>query len=176
MNYNTISLFKIEIHKFSIKEWKSKKDDILSLVPFDNEECTGLINYTDFHAIDEKPYQKEFFSLLEPYLSEFRKNCAYQFKEMPAMWCQRYYTNEYHPPHDHGAIGYSAVFYASLDNKVHDSTLFYSPLQGLNGMREDPRSITVSEGDLIIFPANLLHMAPAHQSEKERTIISFNLL
>ena len=31
------------------------------------------------------------------------------------------------------------------------------------------------EGDLVIFPANLFHMAPPHYSDKLRTIISFNL-
>ena len=33
----------------------------------------------------------------------------------------------------------------------------------------------VEEGDLVIFPANLFHMAPPHYSDKYRTIISFNL-
>ena len=33
----------------------------------------------------------------------------------------------------------------------------------------------VVEGDLVIFPSNLYHMAPPHYSDKYRTIISFNL-
>ena len=33
----------------------------------------------------------------------------------------------------------------------------------------------VEEGDLVIFPSNLFHMAPPHYSDKYRTIISFNL-
>ena len=37
------------------------------------------------------------------------------------------------------------------------------------------QSLMVEEGDLVIFPAHLLHMAPPHCSEdKIRVIFSFN--
>ena len=43
------------------------------------------------------------------------------------------------------------------------------------GSREMDSPDDVVEGDLVIFPSNLFHMAPPHSSDKHRTIISFNL-
>ena len=177
MKYKTYPLFKIDIHKFKIQEWKSVKDDILSLIPFDDEKYKkdSIIDFSDFGVEGEKAYQKKFFSMITPYLSDFRTNSEYKFGGIVEVWCQRYFKNNYHPPHDHGPIGYSAVFYAKLDEKVHSSTVFFAPFQSVDGGSGREQSIMVSEGDLIIFPSNLLHMAPAHQSDKERIIISFNL-
>ena len=177
MNYTTYPLFKIDIYKFKINEWKSVKDDILSLIPFDDEKYkkNSNIDFTDFTGEEEKAYQKKFFSMITPYLSDFRTNSEYKFKGIVDIWCQRYYKNNYHPPHDHGPRGYSAVFYAKLDEKVHSSTLFFSPFRHVSGAGGIDGSIMVSEGDLIIFPSSLLHMAPPHHSDKERIIISFNL-
>ena len=178
--FSKFSPFDLNLYQINITEWKDNKKHILSLVDFSNESASSkfeTLTYSDYYMNNSYKirYSKSLMDMLNPYLKEFSDK-VYQFQKILGPWCQKQLSGDYHATHDHGSVGYSAVFYASLDNKVHDSTLFYSPLQGLNGMREDPRSITVSEGDLIIFPANLLHMAPAHQSEKERTIISFNLL
>ena len=94
---------------------------------------------------------------------------------MSGLWCQRYKSRDYHVPHDHGTVGYSCVFYARINPKVHKSTLFFSPFAAESGSR-DTSSIAVEEGDLVIFPSGLLHMAPPHDSDQDRIIISLNLL
>ena len=90
------------------------------------------------------------------------------------VWCQRYKANDYHEPHTHDSKGYSAVFYAKMSPE-HKSTMFFAPYLNLFGMGESMSTI-VEEGDLIIFPSNLWHMAPPHTSENERIIFSFNLI
>ena len=49
------------------------------------------------------------------------------------------------------------------------------PYMPHTGNRDMKAPDDVEEGDLVIFPANLFHMAPPHYSDKLRTIISFNL-
>tara|TARA_E500000331_G_C17225268_1_gene700001 strand:+ start:48 stop:593 length:546 start_codon:yes stop_codon:yes gene_type:complete len=181
MSHNTYLLFQVLIHKICIKEWELEKDNILSLIPFDDEKFkTKEINYTDFTSVYsdemEKMYQVKFSSLVKPYIEEFGKTSDYKFTSMSKVWCQRYNKNDYHAPHDHGANGYSAVFYAQIDSEVHPSTKFFSPFMGLDGGHERDQSIMVDEGDLVIFPSNILHMAPPHYSDKERIIMSFNLV
>ena len=44
-------------------------------------------------------------------------------------------------------------------------------VQALKGI-----DLQVEEGDLIIFPAHVLHMAPPHYDDKMRVIFSFNLI
>ena len=176
MKHNTFPLFQILLHKIHIKEWESKKDHLLSLIPFNDEKYrTAEINYTDYFDKNEKSYENEFLSLIRPYLDEFLKTSDYKFTRVDEIWCQRYKSNDYHPPHDHGAFGYSCVFYAKLDEDEHPSTISLSPFQSIEG-NHDVESIVVAEGDLVIFPCNLMHMAPSHRSDKDRIIISFNLL
>ena len=62
-----------------------------------------------------------------------------------------------------------------LDPDVHRSTEFYMPFPTEQGSKRS-QSLMVEEGDLVIFPAHLLHMAPPHYSDKMRVIFSFNLM
>ena len=90
------------------------------------------------------------------------------------MWCQRYDARDYFVPHDHGPVGYSAVLYAKLTDE-HKSTLFFSPFNDETGSHPC-YAVPAREGDVVIFPANLMHTALPHDSEEERVIISFNLV
>ena len=120
-------------------------------------------------------YEPVFLSMISPYLTEFLKIADYKFCEVSRVWTQRYDKGDYHPPHDHGPHGYACVFYAELDPNLHLPTEFMQPYMPHTGNREMEAPDGVKEGDLVIFPANLFHMAPPHNSDKYRTIFSFNL-
>ena len=175
---DTFPIFQILAHKIYIKEWESEKENILSLVPFDSSAPRTVeddIEYTDFFEKKEKEYEHAFLSLVKPYLDSFLEESEYKFSRVTEMWCQKYLSGDYHAPHDHGPQGYACVFYAKLDDKVHPGTMFFSPFQGVDG-GHSVQSFAVTEGDLVIFPCSLMHMAPPHHSEKDRIIIAFNLL
>jgi len=120
-------------------------------------------------------YEPVFLSMISPYLKQFLKRADYKFTEVSRVWTQRYSKGDYHAPHDHGPEGFACVFYAQLDPKVHLSTEFIQPWIPHTGNRDMESPDNVVEGDLVIFPSNLMHMAPPHMSDKYRTIISFNL-
>ena len=120
-------------------------------------------------------YEPIFLSMISPYLREFLKISDYKFSEVGRVWTQRYSKGDYHAPHDHGPEGFACVFYAELDPEEHDVTEFMQPWIPHTGSREMGCPDDVEEGDLVIFPINLFHMAPPHNSDKYRTIISFNL-
>jgi hypothetical protein len=103
------------------------------------------------------------------------KIADYKFSEVSRVWTQKYSKGDYHPPHDHGPEGFACVFYAELDPDLHLPTEFMQPYMPHTGNRDMKSPDDVDEGDLVIFPANLFHMAPPHYSDKYRTIISFNL-
>jgi hypothetical protein len=124
---------------------------------------------------DHIDYELAFFSMISPYIRLFLNQADCKFREVSKCWAQRYAKGDYHPPHDHGSEGYAAVFYAELDPKEHQSTEFMQPWIPTSGNRDMSSVQGVVEGDLIIFPSNLYHMAPPHNSDKYRTIISFNL-
>tara|TARA_Y100001963_G_scaffold131050_1_gene187937 strand:- start:228 stop:818 length:591 start_codon:yes stop_codon:yes gene_type:complete len=194
MMIHTIPLFTINVYKTKIKDWSEKhRDRLLDLVPKESSrklvqpgQWTDSMDYTDYHAwsnqaVEKPPYYDELMKVLKPYLEEFFSSGNYKSSyqntgttQIHEVWCQRYKSGDYHSPHDHGSIGYSAVLYAKLDPDVHRSTEFYMPFPTEQGSKRS-QSLMVEEGDLVIFPAHLLHMAPPHCSEdKIRVIFSFN--
>ena len=176
MPIESLPLFTVYIHKVNVTEWQKEGNRILSMVPFNStEKKENHIDYTDYFSKSAPPYAEETLKLFQPYLDDFLKVSQYKFTHVSGLWCQRYKSSNYHPPHDHGAFGYSCVFYARINPKVHKSTLFFSPFAAESGSR-DTSSIAVEEGDLVIFPSGLLHMAPPHDSDQDRIIISLNLL
>lgn len=168
-----VDLFSVSVTQFFIKEWSEKKDIILDMIPSSND-AENHIGFTDYFESNNSEYKKYTFGLVESYLQIFLETSSYKFKGISNMWCQRYNARDYHVPHDHGTIGYSCIFYAKMTEE-HPSTLFFSPFNNPTGTHQS-RSLPCKEGDLIIFPSNLLHMAPPHDSEEERVIISFNLI
>jgi len=147
------------------------------LIPFNDPRWSSVephISYTDYFNLEKIEYQDAFIQLLKPYLDNFRDNCLYKFTTIDGFWCQKYKARDYHVPHTHGPVGYSCVFYAKLSNE-HKSTFFFSPFMDEFGCNKSS-GMNVKEGDLVFFPSNLLHMAPPHDSEEERIIISFNLV
>ena len=173
---NTFPLFSINGYRVNIKDWSKKhRDRILDLVP-DVQKQTNIgsrIHYTDYYNSTLPPYHSELMKVLTPYLEDFLKENG--INHIATLWCQKYKSGDYHAPHDHGSIGWSCVLYAKMNPEVHHSTQFFSPFPNNLGVKEN-RLIRVDEGDLVIFPASLTHMAPPHYSEtEERIIISFNL-
>ena len=173
---DVIPLFSINIFKLKIEDWSEKhRDRILDLVP-DNASVSNnseSLHYTDYHNNKIPPYYDELMKVLEPYLEDFYKE--YNLSGIATLWCQKYTAGNYHSPHDHGSIGFSAVLYAKLDEGVHPSTEFFPPFPDEKGAKKST-SFKVEEGDLIIFPAHLLHMAPPHYDDKMRVIFSFNMV
>ena len=172
---DTVPLFQVLLHKITIPEWELEKDNILSLIPFGDEKYrTAKFYYTYYFDKNEKLYANVFLDLIRPYLDEFLKTSEYKFTKVDEIWCQRYKKHNFHTPHDHGPRGYACVFYAEMDPEVHGSTEFLSPSPNVDGGK-GVKSIRVMEGDLVLFPCNLFHQSPPHLSEKNRTIIAFNL-
>ena len=186
--FNTFSLFSIDAHMAKIEDWSEKhRDRLLSLVPDKDKKQINLskqhqsvletdkIEYTDYHNNDKPPYYDELIEILKPYLEDFFKTQKITEPRLGTLWCQKYKGGNYHGPHDHGSVGYSAVLYAKLNSKIHRGTEFFSPFPTEKGYKVSV-SLRVEEGDLVIFPAHLVHMAPPHYDDEMRVIFSFNIL
>jgi len=179
-NFTAHPLCTINLYKIHIKEWKEHKNKILSLM----YSCFNstreyiddpLISYTDYFNSVRMEYAEEFIPIVKPYLQKFNPDSVYKFRGINGIWAQRYYANDFHAPHDHGTLGYSCVFYAKFDPKVHSSTMFLPPFSNAYGKRCLTDMENIIEGDLLIFPSNITHMSTPHKSDIDRVIISFNL-
>tara|TARA_B100000085_G_C18339477_1_gene429696 strand:+ start:102 stop:674 length:573 start_codon:yes stop_codon:yes gene_type:complete len=184
-----IALFSTNIWKVNVEEWKNVKNDILDLIPniSDNYSSAGRSAnqfkqykpfYTDYFDLDSEQlseYRNKFLDLVSPYIKKFAKLTPKQrISSIRHVWCQKYGKLSHHRVHDHGSVGYSAVFYASVDESSGSGTYFISSYIDEYGERPEFK-IKVKEGDLVFFPSYLLHGSPLNESNKERIIISFNM-
>jgi hypothetical protein len=167
-------MFDVPHYHFNVKEWSSSKDLILSNlkvkepqnVPV-NPDYSITTSYWD--TFDYTEYSK-FLSMISPYISSVP-----DVSQITRVWFQTSKQYEYHTAHTHGTLGWSAVFYADFNPELHIPTKFYCPFINTKG-DVDLFCPDISEGDLIVFPAFILHEAPMNTSTTPRTIISFNLI
>ena len=87
------------------------------------------------------------------------------------MWSVQYHKNDFHQPHTHGSLGYSAILY--LDTDI--GTSFIQPWNDPITNKTVIVTPTIKEGDIIIFPAHILHFTNPIKKSIKRTIISWDI-
>ena len=177
-------MFFIPHFQYHVAEWADLKETILSdlfahhsRVVESNEGDTMHSSY--FEKTDYSEFQP-FIDMIAPYLRMMSAEVLEKgYSEKPIdeickIWFQIQKQYEYHSLHNHGAKGWSAVFYADFNPAVHEATRFYCPIYTVDG---ELATFTpnVREGDLFIFPAQVNHESVVQRSEIDRTIISLNL-
>jgi|TARA_B100000073_G_scaffold307133_1_gene277223 uncharacterized protein (TIGR02466 family) len=171
------SLFSIPIVHYEIQDWVTNKERIMNALPEFREEHleSNGEQYTDFFHMDEEllpAYADTVIAIIEPYLADFTEHRRIEFTDM---WCQTSYKGQKHGLHNHGHSGWSAVIYVDFDPKHHRATQFISPFNNPWSGRLQTFIPPVKEGDMVIFPATVAHEALPNESDKPRTIVSFNL-
>ena len=147
------------------------KNKLLSLI--DQQSSEKIISNDNIKKLDwsqhkdmNRPWVK---LILKDLLNHFKK-CAkilhYDEIELKALWFQQYDKNGVHNWHSHGD-NYTGVYYVEM-NEENPKTELIEPAT------DKKITLNCKEGDLIIFPAFMIHRAPINKSEKRKTIISFN--
>lgn len=166
-----------------IKEHSQNKQQLLNLInqmpnnlismstPSDHLKEDNLQDkYISDWSVDAnypRPYLKYFYEFIKPYLSKMCLDLGFQRYKIINGWFQKYKSNHQHVWHVHPDSNYTNVFYVDLpDNEV--ATQLYDQIT------KEVIKPKVKEGDLLTFPANMLHRSPKNLTEKTKTIISFN--
>jgi len=90
------------------------------------------------------------------------KQLKCQTWEIQNIWFQQYKEGDEHDWHNHPHTQFSNVYFLELPSTNMKTEFATHP------------DINVSEGDVITFPAHLVHRSKPNQSNKRKTIISFN--
>ena len=169
----TEAAFMIPVFTHAVENWSDYKDEIIDML--DTESRDG--HQTDYFKYHEEgklpPYAEKLFDILQPSLKEFDDVYPHAF-DIRNVWCQKYGYGSYHELHNHGALGYSAILYAKLEDD-HNPTTFFAPFLDFISGHVIEYVPEVSEGDIIFFPSSLTHQCKVVQSESERIIFSFNI-
>ena len=170
--------FSVPFYSFDIANWEEQKDVLKSQLPtFEDSVLQSYQeHHTDFFDMDNT-------SPLPDYADTVIEMCKPCFKDIvgdddilfTGMWTQTSYKHQRHSIHNHGGTGYSCVLYVEFDPEVHRATTFLSPYNDPWSGSLDYYSPTVSEGSLVVFPSTIPHWQEPNQSDKPRTIVSFNI-
>ena len=164
-------MFSIPLIHYKCSWWESKKARLLRHIDtrtFTQGNETILSDYLDGNPVEE------ITDIMSDELSWFAKdlNCTPHIVET---WYERALPHMYHPTHNHGHGGWSAVLFIEYNDKYHTPTNFIAPYDHF--ITGEPLIYTphVKEGDIIIFPSFLHHYTHPHTSEERRTVLSFNI-
>ena len=157
---------KLYINK--VKDFKKHKDILLKLIDDMPPVMAGYVSKSDWlvQGQFDRPYLDYFY---KDVASPIMINLAQKFKAVNWRigngWYQQYRKGAYHKYHNHINTNFTNVFYLELPDSNYQTII-----KDGNGKLI---SFKAKEGDLITFPAHLLHKSKPN-GVKRKTIISFN--
>ena len=165
--------FMIPIFTHSVENWSDYKEEIINML--DTGDGDGhKTDYFKYHQQGKLPaYAERLFDILQPALKEFDDIYPHAF-QITNVWGQKYNNGDYHQLHNHGALGYTAILYAQLEDD-HSPTSFFAPFLDFIEGNVIEYMPEVSEGDIVFFPSCLTHQCKVVQSSTERVVFSFNI-
>ena len=167
-------MFTVPFYQYKINNWKDKKIELLQLANQQEYYLDNSSNVFTTYGKSNSLYVTNIFNLIKNEFSLFNQQANLNSSFISDLWFQKYYENQYHAVHNHGAIGYSSVLYIEFDKNEHKGTQFISPFTNAKGFTEIYNA-EVEEGDLIIFPSVINHCSIPTQSKKLRMILSMNI-
>ena len=93
---------------------------------------------------------------------------GYEINIITQFWFQQYVQSNYHDWHIHSG-NFVGVYYAEL-HQESPITELVDPWDKTSIIKPD-----VEEGDIILFPAHIVHRAPFIKNDKRKTIVSWNM-
>lgn len=168
--------------RYELKNFKKRKNLIKKFIkkyPLTKSNLQNYSSNTDLF-LNNPDKQIEFTQEVIKLLSEELKHFAKDIKKnmvVTRSWAVSYKKGEDQIMHHHGNKAFTAIMYIDFDHKKHSPVIFKKPWPNIfTGKIEFiPPSPHLKEGTLLIFPACLEHFAPVNLSEKERTVISFDI-
>lgn len=161
-----------------IKSFKHHKKIKKELLNFFNETSLSDLSTQkedNIYKVDWKKsedFTRPWVQLIYPDLNEHFLECTkilnYREFTLRNLWFQQYKKTGYHRWHTHSG-NYTGVYYVDLN--------FKNPITEILNQYYDNKLVkfNAKEGDIILFPSNIVHRSPKNNSNKIKTIISFNL-
>jgi|ETNvirenome_6_85_1030632.scaffolds.fasta_scaffold40148_4 uncharacterized protein YjlB len=162
---------------FKVKNFKIHKEILINLIDKIPTTFRHLqeehISHTDWAIMWNRiPMKKEYLeyfndNIYRDYASQLCKSFNCKEVEIRNIWFQKYNTGDFHNKHRHGDAHFTNVFYLKLPEE-NSKTKIYD-------LNNQLITIDVEEGDILTFPAFLLHESVANESKDSKIIISFNI-
>lgn len=164
---------KIETEYFITKlpdfeQFKNKFKKITNNIPKKNIQTEYFkLSHTDYNVpYDYKSYKSITQKYLTSYLQEIANKLNCKYYAVHDIWYQQYSDGDYHNWHNHVGCMYSNILYVDLNSKSFATELF-------DAANNQVIQVDVSEGDILCFPANIIHRSPIIDTSS-KSVLSFN--
>jgi hypothetical protein len=168
---NNVKIKKIEAFYFitKIKEHSKIKNELLNLINKIPKSSYESITHTDWNLPKEykREYLDYFYKIVSPYMEDIKTLLNQKTWLIQNSWFQQYYKNDTHDWHMHAKTNFTNVYYLELPKRYLTTKIKIMHNNKIH-------SIKATEGDLITFPACLLHTSKKIKDNLRKTIISFN--
>ena len=168
-------LFQTDFYQYPIENWKSKKEKLLEYINFDDMVRNPNQMFESDKHTNNSGYLKLFGETFNQELNFFKAEANLPQFALTKVWTVNYKKGDMHGPHNHAGSGYSGILYFNYDEDEHTPTHFVYPL---NDPIHDQTMISkpsAFEGLMLIVPSNILHYTKPNYSDKNRTIIGFDI-
>jgi len=158
---------KIDLLVYEVPEHERHKSTILNLIDQIPNNPYEDINKTDWNLPPnfEKKYLQYFHNQISPYVMvEQQKYFNAQKWEITAAWFQQYGENSGHLHHTHPKTNLANVYFVELPDPNFKTSIL---------IKGKEYEYQVKEGQIITFPAHLLHCSKTNKSGR-KTVIAFN--
>jgi hypothetical protein len=145
-----------------VKNHKKIKNNLLSIIKNSHSNSYQNISNTDWNLNEERKYSKIFLENIKENMNYLANKLSVKNWEIDSLWFQQYLKNDEHDWHTHVKTHFANVYYLELPSKELVTEFI------------DGEKIKAKEGDLVTFPAYILHRSALNKTNKRKTIISFN--
>ena len=173
-------IFSDPFYQTKIVRWKEKQDKILKIKNTTKLFCPPGDSITSDYFREKEDvdinYSDKIYEILKDDIDVVYQKFNVKDYYIRNSWIEVADKNMYHGPHNHGALGLSAVCFVKYNPRYHTPTEFISSKGDFhlgNSLTYIPKGIV--EGSLIVFPSRLNHFTLPNRSDVERIILSFNM-
>lgn len=153
-----------------VLEHNTIKEPLLNLIS-EVEQQSQNSTITKVDWANSTSFDREWISFIKPTLDTYNtivgQAIGYEQPTITDLWFQQYEQNSYHDWHIHREqmVG---VYFLELPEDSPQTELVPPFLHDIK-IKSD-----VKEGDILIFPSNIVHKAPVILNSKRKTILSWN--
>jgi len=159
-----------------IQEHKQNKMKLLSAInslphnEIKNNERDEFIHKTDWNLDEDvkRDYYDVFFPMIKPYMNKISEKMMCGRWSIDNYWFQVYGKTGQHTWHLHNKANWANVYFLHLPKNTLATEIYdYTTNTIIN-------DIQVKEGQMLTFPAYMLHRSPKNNSDDLKVIIAFN--
>lgn len=162
------------IYEYDLEDWKTKKKKIETLLDGTYNRHDFPINRFSTDRGSKRTYLNSVMEILSPELQQFGTELSAKQIDIPDMWSVIYNKGDYHTPHTHGNINYSACLYLDFNDEHTGTHFITNPLHSAT-QSTMLMSSNAKEGRICFFPASMIHFTTPNESDVPRKVISFDI-